>query len=327
MLARITGWCERLLARVERLASKREQGQSLALMRMLIGFALVLEMGRYCLMNDGTDVLVFSFADASEGGYREVEATLLLDLLGGAHPAALLGLAWCNLICGVLLLLGLFGRLPAMVAWLLTASLLGPPAISGGSDLLLQTSLFTLGLSDCTRTLSLDARIRTGSFVSADLVPAWPRQLALWQLCVMYGATGMQKLVSTAWLPTDDFSALYQILQSPHWARFPALMLDAQGAFVIPAAIATALTISWEITFPLVLFVRRLRVPFALVGLALHLGIWVTMEVGLFSLLSLAFYPTLFPACFSARGLGGGPVFRLRAKRDSPAEKPREVLS
>ncbi len=197
---------------------------------------------------------------------------------------------------------------------LLTASLLGPPAISGGSDLLLQTSLFTLGLSDCTRTLSLDARIRTGSFVSADLVPAWPRQLALWQLCVMYGATGMQKLVSTAWLPTDDFSALYQICRARIGQDFRRSMLDAQGAFVIPAAIATALTISWEITFPLVLFVRRLRVPFALVGLALHLGIWVTMEVEFVQLVVAGLLPNALPRVLLCSGIWA------RARFSAPRE-------
>lgn len=293
-------WLARRVGRardgLDRLTARREPGTSLACMRILVGLALVLEMGRYCLTSAGADVLLFAFADVAHGGHREVEPTLLLGLLGGAHPSAISLLAWVDLACGLLLMVGLCGRLPALVAWLVTASLLGPPSgVSGGSDLLLQISLFTLGLSDCTQTLSLDARIRTGAFVSTEPVPAWPRLLTLWQLCVMYGATGVQKLVSTTWLPADDFSALYQILQSPHWMRFPGLVPESHGALVIPAAFATGLTIIWELAFPCVLFVRRLRLPFALVGVAFHLGIWVTMQVGSFSLLALAFYPALFP--------------------------------
>jgi hypothetical protein len=265
-------------------------------MRMMVGLALAIQMAQYCLTSAGQDVLTFAFADVSHGGYRSVQPTLLLTLFGGAQPTQLLVLASCNLAMGLCLLLGLFGRLPALLAWLLSASIIGPSSpVSGGGDLLLLASLFTLGLSDCTRTLSLDCRLRTGVWTSSELVPAWPRILALFQLAVMYGATGLQKLVSTTWLPADGYSALYQILQSPHWARFPSIIEDADGLFVWPAAIATALTVPWELTFPAVLFFRRLRPAYALFGVMLHLGIGLTMNVGSFGLLSLAFYPTLFP--------------------------------
>lgn len=289
----------RSMATWDAVVSRREPGWNLAVMRSMVGLALVLEMGRYCLTMAGRDVLVFAFSDVAYGGYRSVEPSLLLTLLGGAKPWNLALLAWTDLVCGFLLLVGLGGRLPALFGWLVTASILGlPSAVSGGSDLLLQTSLFTLAWADCTRTLSLDCRLARGTWTSVEVVPAWPRLLALWQLCVMYGATGLQKLVSTTWLPADDFSALYQILQSPHWMRFPGLIEDTHGTLVVPAAILTACTITWEISFPVVLFVRRLRLPYAAFGVLLHLGIWVTMQVGSFSLLALAFYPALFPGKF-----------------------------
>jgi hypothetical protein len=296
---------------------RRESGLALALMRMVIGVSLLLEMGRYCLTKSGYDVLIFAFADVAHGGHRSVQGTLLLALLGGAKPSALLLLAWLDLLCGALLLVGLFGRLPAILAWLVTASILGGPStVSGGSDLLLGAGLFTLALADCTRTMSLDCRLRTGSFSSADLVPAFPRIIALVQLTVMYGATGLQKLVSTAWLPADGFSSLYQVLQSPQWARFPQLIEDTHGALVWPAALATATTLLFELTFPIVLFAQRLRPIYAVFGLFLHLGIWVTMDVGAFSLLSLAFYPALFPSGFHHfRNWLPGRKSRLRSFR------------
>lgn len=276
---------------------RREPGFALAAMRMIVGLSLLLEMSRYCLTDSGYDVLIFSFADVAHGGYRTVEATFLLDLLGGAKPGALLLLAWLDLACGALLVVGLFGRLPAMLGWLVTASILGgPSAVSGGSDLLLGAGLFILAIADCTRTWSLDCRLRTGAFSSNELVPAFPRLLALGQVAVMYGATGLQKLVSTAWLPADGFSSLYQVLQSPQWARFPQLIEDTHGALVWPAAVATATTLLFELTFPVVVFVRRLRLAYAVFGVLLHVGIWITMDVGAFGLLSLAFYPSLFPA-------------------------------
>ena len=289
-------WPGRAVGAVFARLERREIGTALATMRVLVGLALVVEMWTYCFTAAGRDVLVLMFADVAHGGYRAVRPTLLLALLGGARPAVLTVLAVCNFLCGACLCLGLFGRLPALLAWLICASILGQGSpLSAGSDLLFSTSLLTLGLSDCTRTWSLDCRIRTAAWSSEELVPAWPRLLALCQLAVMYGATGLQKLVSTTWLPADGYSALYQILQSPHWATFPRIIEQTDGALVWPLAIATALTVPFELTFPAVLFLRRLRAGYAIFGVMLHLGIGLLMGVGPFGLLALASYPTLFP--------------------------------
>ena len=63
-----------------------------------------------------------------------------------------------------------------------------------GDDRLLTNALWLLVLSRSTATLSLDCRLRTGQWVSSVLVPAWPRYLALYQLVLVYGTTGLQKL-------------------------------------------------------------------------------------------------------------------------------------
>lgn len=289
-------WLVRVLRATCARLEGRESGSALGSMRILVGLALTLEVGRYCFTAAGQDVFSLMFADIAHGGYRPVRPTLLLALLGGARPAALFFLAGCNFVCGVCLCVGLFGRLPALLAWLICTSILGQGSpLAAGSDLLFSTSLLTLGLSDCTRTWSLDCRIRTGAWSSDELVPAWPRLLALLQLAVMYGATGLQKLVSTTWWPADGYSALYQILQSPHWAKYPRLIEQTDGALVWPLAIATALTVPFELTFPAVLFFRRLRPAYAVFGVMLHLGIGLSMGVGPFGLLALASYPTLFP--------------------------------
>jgi hypothetical protein len=179
----------------------------------------------------------------------------------------------------------------------------------GSDDPLLANGLWLLVLAQSTRTLSLDCRLRTGSWRSAELVPAWPRYLAVVQLFLMYWSTGLQK-VSAYWTPAGDFSALYFILQQPTWQRID--MTWAAHVYPLTQA-ATALTWCWELGAPLWLLAfwwrdtrdrpGRLRALanridlrswLAAVGVVLHLGILAAMEVGPFSLIALSFYLCLY---------------------------------
>jgi hypothetical protein len=247
----------------------------------------------------GRLVVRFAFTEraaaAGVGGYRNLATTTMMNLLGGATLPVQTTLLVVSTACAGLMLVGLFGRAPVLVAAVASKVALGQNYdVSGAGDALLANALFLLVLGDCTRTLSLDCRLRTGAFVDPTPVPAWPRRLAVLQLAVMYTSTGLQKLVSTAWSPLDGFSALYQILQSPQWARFPSLIERTGAALVWPLALLTAGTVLWECTFFVVLWKRSWRLPYVVVGVALHLGIFGLMEVGVFSWLSMAFYPALF---------------------------------
>ena len=57
--------------------------------------------------------------------------------------------------------------------------------------------------------------------------------------------------------------------------------------------ILTALTYSalvWELLFPVMLLQRKTRAVALIAGIAIHLGIWATMEVGPFTWVMLASY-------------------------------------
>jgi hypothetical protein len=116
--------------------------------------------------------------------------------------------------------------------------------------------------------------------------------------------------VSGTWTPAGGFSALYYILQEPTWQRWDLSWL----AWVYPLTqLGTATTWIWEITSPLLLLVlwyRRtrslpgrlrslcnrlpLRGLWVIIGLAVHLGILVLMDVGPFSPIALSYYVCLF---------------------------------
>jgi hypothetical protein len=289
------------------LLSEREPGTSLALYRIACGVCILYSVGSV-VCHGMVPVLWLSPAD---GGFEPLgPAPRLFRLLGGVRPGTVWPVVALSLLSGFLLLVGLGGRLIALLAletylalWQLNTD------ACGGYDWLLTNGLWLLVLARSTATLSLDSWLRTGRFRSDEPVPAWPRYLAIYQIVLVYWSTGMHK-VSGTWTPAGGFSALYYILQEPTWQRW-----DLSGlAWVYPLTqVATATTWAWEITAPLLLVVLwyrrtgdrtgRLRVLcnrlplrglWAAVGLAVHLGILVLMDVGPFSLIALSYYVCLW---------------------------------
>jgi hypothetical protein len=293
------GRTARTFARIVAATSTSEPGTALALFRIATATSMLVLFVPLLTTPAGQRVVRFAFTEraplAGVGGYRNLATTPLMDALGGATVPTQTTLLLVSTICAVLMLLGLFGRVPVLIAAIASKVALGQNYdVSGAGDALLANALFLLVLGDCTRTLSLDCRLSTGRFVDLTPIPAWPRRLAVLQLTVMYTSTGLQKLVSTAWSPLDGFSALFQILQSPQWARSPQLVEQSPTLLVVPLALLTAATIVWECSFFVVLWKRRWRPVYAVVGAFLHAGIFALLEVGVFSLLSVAFYPVLF---------------------------------
>jgi hypothetical protein len=279
--------------------STQEPGTPLAQFRIGVATALLVLVLPLLWSAEGPLVVRFAFTERAAavgaGGYRDLSTTWLMDLLGPATPALQHAVLVVLALAAALMLVGWCGRVPVLVAAVGSKLAFGQNFdVSGAGDALLGNALFLLLLGDCTATWSLDCRLRTGRFVDDTPVPAWPRRLAVLQLAVMYTSTGLQKLVSTAWSPLDGFSALFGILQSPQWARFPQLVATHGRWLVVPLALLTALTTVWEVSFVVVLWKRRWRALYAVVGAALHAGILLLLEVGVFSLLSVAFYPTLF---------------------------------
>jgi hypothetical protein len=289
-----------------RFLDRREPGTTLALWRIACGLCVVGAVGAVVLAGAVAPL----WLDSTTGGYSNLTAPWQFRLLGGINPASVNGVIAVTLIAGTLMVVGLGGRLPILVAlqgYLALVYLNGSG--TGGYDYAISKSLWLLFLARSTETLSLDCRLRTGRWTSTREIPAWPRYLAIVQLVLIYWSTGMHKLSAT-WTPAGGFSALYYALQEPTWRRFDMRW----AAHVYPLTqFATAVAWIWEITSPLLLLalwyratrdrpgrVRRLfnrmnfRRLFVLIGACVHLGILVFMEVGPFSFIMLAFYLCLY---------------------------------
>jgi hypothetical protein len=199
-----------------------------------------------------------------------------------------------TLIAAISLSLGFMSRTSAVILLLAYAQLaqLSPDA-DRGIDRLLRNVLCILPLAAPGTTLSLDARLRTGRWVSDQMVWAWPRLLIIAQLVLLYFFAGILKQAA-GWSYSGGYTALFQVMQKPHLVKYD--LPPALAAPIFPLLqIGTFSTVTWERSAPLLpilLWLRETRARpgkfRALVNRARLLELWVAL--GAFFHLSLAVF-------------------------------------
>jgi hypothetical protein len=301
---------KRLWSRWVALWDRREAPTSLALVRIFLPLVLLFDLAqleRLSLVEvlyapDALHGLGFLGPDrALPFAYRVFGATVatahLLVIVSGA--------------AAVSLALGLFSRSSALILVVAQAQLAEAlPQGDRGVDVALRFMLLLLALSRAGDTLSIDALRRGGRFVDDKPAPAWPRYLMMVELLWIYFSAGANK-VQLLWYPPGECMALYYILEDPNLARFGSAWL----AWARPLTqLGTFLTMLFELGAPMVLvgiyceatasrggrlrrFITslRLRWVFLAVGFVFHIGIALTLELGIFPYGMLALYPALVP--------------------------------
>jgi hypothetical protein len=162
-----------------------------------------------------------------------------------------------------------------------------------------------LALSGAHARFSIDAWIgHKRGHPPPALVPAWPRYLVLLQLLWMYFSAAHCR-DDAAWWPHGGFSAIGNVMSDPHFARFPPGSLVSLYPLT---QVATAISMTFEMSAPLMIFVTwfrcegggafgafvrrwRIRWIWLATGAALHLGIALSMTLGMFPYGVLALYP------------------------------------
>jgi hypothetical protein len=186
------------------------------------------------------------------------------------------------------------------------------PGSDRGIDTLLRNVLIILVFAPSGATLSADARLRTGRWISDACVVAWPRYLIVAQLVVMYFSAGIQKQ-SQAWTSLGGYSALYLVLHQPHYAAFslPHEWLVTLSPFL---RISTFVSVWFErlsIFVPWLMWrhatrerpgrvrslVNRAHILgcWVTLGITFHLGLALGLELGIFPWGCIALYPAFFP--------------------------------
>ncbi len=125
----------------------------------------------------------------------------------------------------------------------------------------------------------------------------WPLRMVRIQIAVMYLATAIWKMQGSDW---SNGTALYWVLQDPKYQRvaLDGVLSTPWGQWL--AMVGTYATLWLEFSLPILLLDPQRRKYGLALGTALHLGIWASMRIGLFSPLTLISY-----LAFVERGADG----------------------
>jgi hypothetical protein len=195
---------------------------------------------------------------------------------------AVLTVAWvCLLSAGCLLLLGLFCRPAAIVAWFvhLCAAESGG-LLAYGADAFMTTALFYLMLSPLPDRYSFDRWVTKAKPKNPQLLGFWRRVLQV-HLCFVYFIGGLAKCLGNGWW---DGSNLWRSLIRPPFTVVPPDIL-VRFKYALPVlGISLCLL---EISYPVFIWLKRTRRIWLGCILAMHAAIGLMMGLYLFALVMI----------------------------------------
>jgi hypothetical protein len=195
-------------------------------------------------------------------------------------------------LVSLFLLVGLASRLNALIAWALSLIFLNlNPHVHNAGDTIRTVILFYLMVSPCGAAWSLDSwwRRRVQPRSGATYVYPWPVCLLVVQLAIIYFYNGVHKFLGPQWRAG---TSLYYVLADLSLARFSYAQLPVPFWLT---QMSTWAVLSWEISFPALVLYRPTRTVTLLFGVAMHVAIGLSMELGLFAPYMLCMYLPLAP--------------------------------
>jgi len=145
-------------------------------------------------------------------------------------------------------------------------------------DTLLRIMVFYLMLTNSGAAFSIDSM--RNKFKT--LIPKWNRLLIKYQVSIFYFFSGFSKASGSLWV---QGTAAYYAMNNPIFSRFSMEWLN-QAPFLVN--VLTWGTVFIELSVPFLLWFRKTRLLAIALVIMLQLGIFVTMNIGTFQLLSIA---------------------------------------
>jgi hypothetical protein len=200
-------------------------------------------------------------------------------------------LVFVFLASAFLMLIGLQTRFATVLTWLLSMSFYhGNPYLENAGDTIRVILLLYLMLCPCGAVWSVDSLFRRQAPASTPLyVHPWAIRLMFVQMIYIYFMNGMYKVTGPDWLKGDS---LHYVLGDLVLTRFSPMMLP------LPIWLSRLMTWSvliWEVSFPLLIWMKWTRLAALIMGVMFHLGIFATMELGGFVPYALCMYIPLLP--------------------------------
>jgi hypothetical protein len=224
----------------------------------------------------------------------------------GIGEETMLSLAWACLLCmGCCLLLGLFCRPAAILAWFLhLCAAESGGLLAYGADNFMTMALFYLMLSPLPDRYSLDRWLINTKPKDPRLLGFWLRVLQI-HLCFVYFFGGLAKLLGSGWW--NGANLWRSLIRPPFNLLSPDVLVQFKYALPI-LGISICLI---ELGYPVFIWIKKTRFLWLVCILAMHAAIGVTMGMYLFALVMIVLNLAAFGAGVSV------PFIRL------PAAGPR----
>ncbi|MGB9474675.1 MAG: HTTM domain-containing protein, partial [Candidatus Udaeobacter sp.] len=241
----------------------------------------------------------------------------LVAIGGYAHIGedAMLSISWACLLCmGFLLLLGLFCRQAAILAWFLhLCAAESGGLLAYGADNLMTTGLFYLMLSPLPDRYSLDCWLLKIEPKDSQLLGFWRRVLQV-HMCLVYFVGGLAKCLGSGWW---NGSNLWQSLTRP---PFDLISPDVLVRFKYALPILGISICLIELGYPFFIWIKKTRLFWLICILAMHAAIGLAMGMYLFALVMIV----LNLAAFGI-GMRKGPAVSAEVTAGGGAEQRSNV--
>jgi hypothetical protein len=229
-----------------------------------------------------------------------------------------LSIAWAGLLCmGCFLLLGLFCRPAAIIAWFLhICAAESGGLLAYGADNFMTTGLFYLMLSPLPDRYAFDHWLVKTKPKDPQLLGFWRRVLQV-HLCFVYFFGGLAKCLGSGWW---DGSNLWRSLTRPPFNIIEPDIL-VRFKYVLPVlGISICLL---ELGYVVFIWIKKTRLVWLVCILGMHIAIGLTMGLYLFALVMVVLNLAAF-------GVGSGGVFLRHLAprgRDSAPYSPEQQLT
>ncbi len=292
----------RLVDQVDEVLGRRVSMRSLALLRMLVGPVVVVHLWPF--VSDALDGRTY------HDTFHEAYAPWYPELSPGPYSVLL----YVGVVAAVAMTLGVATRVTSAVTFGVVAyNVFLSTTHFHNNRAFLMIVLAGLAVGPCGRELSVDEwwHRRRGLPPLDTSAPAWPLWLLRFEACVLYGASGLSKLLDPDWfggtvthLRVVHHRADLGASPLPDWAL--DLLLDRSfHTFAAKAIVLTELAIAaglWSQT------TRRAAIWLAV---CFHVAIQLTAEVEVFSYLALAALVIWATPSTRDRTLAVAPTSRL----------------
>ena len=197
-----------------------------------------------------------------------------------------------------LMVLGVANRLLMAVAFVLHLVFLQRnPSILFGADVIATFWLFYLIFSNSNKQvrwihyfLSKKKGLISDRTEKGDWLNTISLRFIQIQLCIIYMFSGLEKLKGSSWW---EGTAIWEALSFYDFALF-----DFSFLLSVPllSSAIVVFTVLFEIYFPVLVWVPKLRKTLLILGLLFHLGIGLSLNIYFFSLIMLSAYILFIPA-------------------------------